>query len=171
MTRTVRTDDPPLGDFIEVDGRRLWYLRSGDGGPAVVFVPGAGSFGLDFLLVVHRLVVHGQVVHHQVVQRQAGEQPAALLYDRAGTGWSEDVPLPRSLDAVTDELRDLLDVLQVLPPYLFVGHSLGGAYVQRYAQRFPEDVAGMLLLDPLHEDWDDYLPPARFLRSRSIALM
>ena len=105
MTRTVRTDDPPLGDFIEVDGRRLWYLRSGDGGPAVVFVPGAGSFGLDFLLVVHRLVVHGQVVHHQVVQRQAGEQPAALLYDRAGTGWSEDVPLPRSLDAVTDEPR------------------------------------------------------------------
>jgi pimeloyl-ACP methyl ester carboxylesterase len=43
-------------------------------------------------------------------------------------------------------------------PYLLVGHSLGGAYVQRYAQRFPDEVAGLLLLDPAHEDWDLYMP-------------
>jgi pimeloyl-ACP methyl ester carboxylesterase len=109
----------------------------------VVFVPGAGSFGLDFLLVHERV---------------AG-QTTSLLYDRAGTGWSDDVALPRSIDAVTDELRDLLHVRETPGPYLLVGHSLGGAYVQRYAQRFPDDVAGLLLLDPLHEDWNDYMPP------------
>jgi len=43
---------------------------------------------------------------------------------------------------------------QVSAPYLLVGHSLGGAYVQRYAQRFPDEAAGLLLLDPAHEDWD-----------------
>jgi alpha-beta hydrolase superfamily lysophospholipase len=105
--------------------------------------PGAGSFGLDFLLV------------HQLV----AEQTTSLLYDCAGTGWSDDVDLPRSIGAVTDELRDLVHVREVPGPYLLVGHSLGGAYVQRYAQRFPADVSGLLLLDPLHEDWDDHMPP------------
>ena len=135
-------DAPPLGGYLEVNGRRLWLMRSGHGDPTTVFVPGAGSFGLDFLLA------------HQFVS----EQTTSLLYDRAGTGWSEDVKLPRSIDEATDELRDLLEVLSLPGPYLLVGHSLGGAYVQRYAQRFPKSVAGLLLLDPLHEDWDEYMP-------------
>lgn len=108
----------------------------------MVFVPGAGSFALDFLLAHQRVA----------------ELTTSVLYDRAGTGWSDDVKLPRSLDEVTDELRGLLRIVDVPAPYLFVGHSLGGAYVQRYAQRFPDDVAGLLLLDPLHEDWDEYMP-------------
>jgi pimeloyl-ACP methyl ester carboxylesterase len=140
MMRTM--DAPPLGGYLEVNGRRLWLMRSGHGDPTTVFVPGAGSFGLDFLLA------------HQFVS----EQTTSLLYDRAGTGWSEDVKLPRSIDEATDELRDLLEVLSLPGPYLLVGHSLGGAYVQRYAQRFPKSVAGLLLLDPLHEDWDEYMP-------------
>jgi pimeloyl-ACP methyl ester carboxylesterase len=135
-------DAPPLGDFVDVNSRRLWFLETGDGSPSVVFLPGAGSFGLDFLLA------------HQLVS----EQTTSLLYDRAGTGWSDDVKLPRSIDEVIDELRDLLNVLALAGPYLLVGHSLGGAYVQRYAQRFPKNVAGLLLLDPLHEDWDEYMP-------------
>lgn len=135
-------DAPPLGGFAEVNGRQLWFLHSGDGGPATVFIPGAGSFGLDFLLA------------HQFVS----EQTTSLLYDRAGTGWSEDVKLPRSIDEVIDELCDLLDALALPGPYLLVGHSLGGAYAQRYAQQLPENVAGLLLLDPLHEDWDEYMP-------------
>jgi pimeloyl-ACP methyl ester carboxylesterase len=135
-------DAPPLGGFIEVNGHPLWFLHSGDGGPATVFVPGAGSFGLDFLLA------------HQFVSKKT----TSLLYDRAGTGWSEDVKLPRSIDEVTDELRDLLEALALPGPYVLVGHSLGGAYVQRYAQRFSKNVAGLLLLDPLHEDWDEYMP-------------
>ena len=116
--------------------------HSGDGEPAVVFVPGAGSVGLDFLLV-----------HEQVAQFTT-----SVLYDRAGTGWSDDTHLPRSADEVTDELRALLRVVEIPAPYLLVGHSLGGVYVQRFAQRFPREVAGLLLLDPAHEDWDLYQP-------------
>ena len=116
--------------------------RSGTGGPAVVFVPGGGGVGLDFLLVHDRIA----------------EFTTSVLYDRAGTGWSDDADLPRSADAVTDELRALLHTAAVPAPYLLVGHSLGGAYVRRYAQRFPDEVAGLLLLEPAHEDWDRYMP-------------
>jgi pimeloyl-ACP methyl ester carboxylesterase len=134
--------DAPLGDRIAVGDRRLWMHRSGEGEPATVFVPGGGSLGLDFLLV-----------HEQVAQLTT-----SVLYDRAGTGWSDDADLPRSADEVTDELRALLQVAGPPPPYLLVGHSLGAIYVQRFAQRFPEEVAGLLLLDPAHEDWDLYQP-------------
>ena len=116
--------------------------HSGEGESAVVFVPGAGSVGLDFLLV-----------HEQVAQFTT-----SVLYDRAGTGWSDDTHLPRSADEVTDELRALLRVVEIPAPYLLIGHSLGGVYVQRFAQRFPREVAGLLLLDPAHEDWDLYQP-------------
>lgn len=133
---------PPVGHRVDVVGRKLWIHRSGSGGPAVVFVPGAGSFGLDFLLV-----------HERVAQ-----VTTSVLYDRAGTGWSDHVELPRSADEVIDELRALLHSVGVPAPYLLVGHSLGGVYVQRYAQRFPHEVAGLLLLDPAHEDWDLYMP-------------
>jgi pimeloyl-ACP methyl ester carboxylesterase len=116
--------------------------RAGSAGPVVVFAPGAGSVALDFLLVHERVA----------------EMTTSILYDRAGTGWSDDVELPRSADEVTDELRAVLRTAEAPAPYLLVGHSLGGLYVQRFAQRFPDEVAGLLLLDPAHEDWDLYMP-------------
>lgn len=107
-----------------------------------MFLPGAGGMALDYLLAHERVA----------------EFATSFLYDRAGTGWSDDVELPRSLDDVTDELRTLLLDAKLPGPYVLVGHSLGGAYAQRYAQRFPDEVAAILLLDPLHQDYDDYMP-------------
>ncbi|NUS92815.1 MAG: alpha/beta hydrolase [Nocardia sp.] len=75
------------------------------------------------------------------------------------TGWSEDVALPRTLDDVTDEIADLLSALGVESTVTLVGHSLGGTYAQHFAQRFPERVARLVLVDPLHQDWDDFVPP------------
>jgi pimeloyl-ACP methyl ester carboxylesterase len=139
--------------MVEIDGRQLWADVAGTGAPAVVFVPGAGSFGLDFLLV-----------HQQVAERST-----SILYDRTGTGWSDDIDLPRSAEDVTDELRSFLQSVGVPTPYLLVGHSLGGLYVRRYAQRFPDEVAGLLLLDPAHEDLDDYLPEHLKIANQSSA--
>lgn len=137
-----KVTDLPLGARVDVDGRRLWTQRSGTGSPTVAFIPGAGSFGLDFLLVHERVAT----------------TTTSVLYDRAGTGWSEDADLPRTAADVTDELRTLLRRQDVATPTILVGHSLGGLYAQRYAQRFPDEVAGLVLLDPLHEDWNDYMP-------------
>jgi len=135
-------DDPPLGRGIEVGGRCLWVHRSGDGQPAVVFVPGGGAIGLDYLLSHERVA----------------EFTTSVIYDRAGSGWSDDVVLPRSLDDVATELHDLLHVVGETPPYILVGHSLGGAYVHRYAQRFPAEVAALLQIEPAHPDWDSFMP-------------
>lgn len=129
-------------------------LKSGTGRHPVVFLPGAGGVGLDFFLA------HEQVAHFAT----------SLIYDRAGTGWSADVALPRSTSDVTDELRALLGTIGLRSPYVLVGHSLGGAYVQRYAQRFPDEVAAMLLIEPLHEDWNDYMPDHLKIRANAAAV-
>ncbi|MFJ9415148.1 alpha/beta fold hydrolase [Streptomyces sp. NPDC101227] len=128
--------------MYDVRGRRLMLHRSGTGGPSVVFLPGAGLVGLDYLNT----------------QDRAAELTTSVLYDRAGTGWSDGAELPRTAAEVADELRDLLRAAAVPAPYVLVGHSLGGAYARRYAQRFPDEVAGLLLLDPFHEDLHDRGP-------------
>jgi pimeloyl-ACP methyl ester carboxylesterase len=133
---------PPLGQFQEVRGSRLLTQRSGEGAPAVVFLPGAGAVGLDYWNV----------------WVAAGDLTTSVVYDRAGTGWSERVDLPRSATDVTDELRDLLKLMEIDGPHFLVGHSLGGLYARHFAVRFPDDVAGLVLLDPAHEDYNAYMP-------------
>jgi len=127
----------PSARFYDVGGRQLMLYASGTGGPVVVFLPGGGMTGLGYLNL------------HQ----QASRFTTSVLYDRAGTGWSDHADLPRSATEVTDELRSLLRVAGVPAPYVFVGHSLGGSYARRFAQRFPADVAGLVFLDPGHEDY------------------
>ncbi|WP_205830071.1 alpha/beta hydrolase [Microbispora hainanensis] len=136
------TTAPPLGRLYDVGERRLMLHRSGSGGPSVVFLPGAGLVGLDFLNV----------------QEGAAAFATSVLYDRGGTGWSEPAPLPRRATEVAAELRGLLRATAVPGPFLLVGHSLGAFYARRYAQLFPDEVAGLLLLDPGHEDILDHMP-------------
>jgi hypothetical protein len=106
----VALEEPPRGRLYEAGGRRLMLHRSGVGGPAVVFLPGAGQVGLDYLNIHER----------------AAELTTSVLYDRAGTGWSQWAQLPRTAAEVTSELRDLLRAAEVPAPYMLVGHSLGG---------------------------------------------
>jgi pimeloyl-ACP methyl ester carboxylesterase len=139
----TRTEaNPPLGRFYEVGGRRLLLHRSGSGTPAVVFLPGGGAVGLDYLNVQHK----------------AAKLTTSVLYDRAGTGWSDRAGLPRTSAEVTSELRQLLRTAGVPAPYLLAGHSLGGLYARHYAQRFPGEIGALLLLDPAHEDYNAYMP-------------
>jgi pimeloyl-ACP methyl ester carboxylesterase len=134
--------EAPLGRYYEVEGRRLLLHRSGSGSPAVVFLAGGGTVGLDYLNV----------------QQRAAQLTTSVIYDRAGTGWSDPVDLPRTSAEVIDELRALLDVAEVPAPYVLVGHSLGGLYTRHYAQRYPGEVSGLVLLDPAHEDYNAYMP-------------
>jgi pimeloyl-ACP methyl ester carboxylesterase len=108
----------------------------GSGGASVLYLPGAGLVGLDFL----NLTKLSGATH--------------LLYDRGGTGWSAPVPLPRSALDVATELRRVAGDGK----HFLVGHSMGAVYARRFAQLFPASVAGMLLLDPGHEDLFAHLP-------------
>lgn len=143
---------PPLGSRHELDGRRLWLHRSGDGGPAVVFLPGASAVGLDYLNL-----------HERVAERTT-----SVLYDRAGTGWSDSATLPRTAAEVATELHALLRSAGVPGPYVFVAHSLGGAFARRFLQLFPDSVAGVVYLDAFYEEWDALMPPNARLRRQPV---
>ena len=147
--RSASVTAPPIGMLQHVGGVRLFVDQRGVGGPMVVLLPGAGLVGLDYF---------------RLHQRLAGSR-ASLIYDRAGTGWSDPARLPRTSAAVTDELHALLATTGAGPAVL-VGHSLGGLYARHFATRFPESVAGLVLLDPAHEDYNAAMP-AELKQSRA----
>ncbi|MFI1241376.1 alpha/beta hydrolase [Nocardia salmonicida] len=133
---------PPVGGFEEIDGTRVFTHRSGSGGPAVVFLPGASAVGLDYF----------------GVQQQVSQFTTAVIYDRAGTGYSDPLPLPRTAEAVATELHQLLRAHNIPAPYVLAAHSLGCLYAHRFAQLYPQDVAGLVWMDGLHRDWDEFMP-------------
>ncbi|MFA1819485.1 alpha/beta hydrolase [Virgibacillus oceani] len=158
VDKSVSLDsESPIGSFYNVEGSRLLLDCSGFGSPTVVFIPAAGMVGLDYLNL-----------HYKV-----SKYTTSVIYDRLGTGWSDRVKLPRNALEVTDELRNVLHTAGVPAPYLFVGHSLGGIYAQRYAQRFPDEVAGMILLEPPHEDFRTNTPKfkKRYLLQQSFTIL
>lgn len=75
-----------------------------------------------------------------------------LVYDRAGYGFSDPGPLPRTSDRCVEDLHRLVERLNIVRPFILVGHSLGGFYARLYAERYPEDVAALVLIDASHED-------------------
>jgi pimeloyl-ACP methyl ester carboxylesterase len=83
------------------------------------------------------------------LQRELSGSFRVVSYDRAGLGWSELGPMPRTADRIVDELHALLERASILPPYVLVGHSFGGLTMPLFAARFPDDVAGMVLVDPV----------------------
>jgi pimeloyl-ACP methyl ester carboxylesterase len=73
------------------------------------------------------------------------------IYDRAGYGWSQSVPAPRTSQQIVNELHELLDIAQIPPPYLLVGDSFGSYNLRLYAHQYPAEVRGLVLTDGLHE--------------------
>jgi pimeloyl-ACP methyl ester carboxylesterase len=128
--------NPPLGKLVDVGGHRLHLYVRGDQGPTVVMDHGLGSLGLTWELVAPAVAKFARVV----------------VYDRAGYGWSDPGPLPRTSDRAAEELHTLLHKAEIPGPYILVGHSLGGLNMRLFASRFPDEVVGMVLVDAMHED-------------------
>lgn len=127
---------PAPGKLVDVGGYRLHLYRSGEGTIPVVLEAGVGDGILDWYKVQPQVAKFTQVVS----------------YDRAGAGWSEAGPGPRSSGQIVQELHTLLSRAGISPPYVLVGHSLGGLHMQLYAMRYPEEVAGLVLVDSSHAD-------------------
>jgi len=81
------------------------------------------------------------------VQKEVSGTTRVCAYDRAGMGWSEMGPDPRDAKQITGELHTLLGKAGIEGPYVLVGHSFGGMYMQTYAARYPDEVAGVTLVD------------------------
>ena len=125
---------------LQVDGRDVRLLLVGDRGPTVVFESGAGSSLETWVRI----------------QPEVARFARTISYDRAGNGLSSRSPLPRDARNVAAELHANLQAARVPPPYVLVGHSLGGPYLRVFAAMYPGEVAGLVLVDPTQEalvDW------------------
>jgi pimeloyl-ACP methyl ester carboxylesterase len=125
----------PVGQLVDVGGYRLHAACQGEGSPTVVMEAAIGETGLMWSLV----------------QPAVAQITRACVYDRAGYGWSDASPRPRTAAVMVEELHTLLGTAQVPGPYVLVGHSLGGLLVRLYAARYPQEVAGLVLVDSAHE--------------------
>jgi pimeloyl-ACP methyl ester carboxylesterase len=133
---------PPPGRLIDLGTHRLHLLESGRGGPTILLEAGLMSTVLSW----------------SDLQRALSGSFRVVSYDRAGLGWSELGPMPRTAGRIIDELHTLLERADIAPPYVLVGHSFGGLTMPLFAARYPEEVAGMVLVDPVAPaEWD---PPS-----------
>src|SRR4051794_19264636 len=118
------------GSTYDVGGHRLYLDCLGQGSPTVVLDNGLGEVAASWARIVADVDTTTRV----------------CAYDRAGQGWSDDATAQDGVTAARD-LHTLLSVAGEHGPYLLVGHSIGGTYALTYAARYPQQVAGMVLLD------------------------
>jgi pimeloyl-ACP methyl ester carboxylesterase len=136
---------PVPGELVQLDDGRQLHVQTANpdaAGPTVVLEAGAGlpSFLFDDLTAA------------------LGDDLPVLAYDRAGSGYSDGHPRAGSLEQVTADLHELLAEVELPGPYLLVGHSIGGHYARAYAAGHPGEVAGLVLLDPRHEQLSARMP-------------
>jgi hypothetical protein len=124
------TASPMAGQLIDVGGHRLHLHCDGSGSPTVVLEPGLGETS----------AVMGWIA--PTVARET----RVCVYDRAGRGWSEAADRSEGAQTAAD-LHTLLDRAHVPGPYVLAGHSFGGLYILSFAANYPNQVAGMVLLD------------------------
>ena len=146
---------PPPGRLVSVGNHRLHIRCDGQGGPPVIFDAALGGSSLSWSLV----------------QPAVARVTQACSYDRAGFGWSDAGPLPRTAGRIAEELHELLRAAALMPPYVLVGHSYGGLVMRLYASRHPDDVAGLVLIEPaIAEQWTAPTDQQRALIARGVRL-
>jgi len=147
---SARRHGPP-GALIDVDGQRLHVVRGGAGPLSVVFESGVAASSLSWTRVMPGVAAFSRV----------------CAYDRAGLGWSGAATTARTVDRIVAELRGVVAHAATPGPAVLVGHSFGAFLVLVYAARYPEEVAGIVALDPPTE-WQDLTAARATLLRRGI---
>lgn len=133
---------PAPGDLIDVGGFKMHIHCIGEGSPTVILETLSG----------------GTSSYWGWVQPEVAKTTRVCVYDRAGRGWSEPDPEPITLGRTVRNLHTLLSNARIEGPYVLVGHSIGGIYVRQFAADYPEEVAGMVLVDASHPEQFDRYP-------------
>jgi pimeloyl-ACP methyl ester carboxylesterase len=149
VSRREKSRYPPPGRLVDVGGHRLHYLCLGEGSPTVILDAGLSGSSLDWSLVQPQIATFTRV----------------CAYDRAGYGWSDAGPKPRSSQRLVEELSLLLSKAGLQDQYVLVGHSFGGWNMRLFACQHPEHVVGMVLVDAAPEDQSTRLPKLPFMQS------
>jgi pimeloyl-ACP methyl ester carboxylesterase len=132
--RSDRRSFAMSGELVSVGRYRLHITCTGSGSPTVVLIGGAGELSAAWGWIAPAVARDTRV----------------CIYDRAGRGWSERGAGPQDGIALAHDLHALLDGASVTGPIVLAGHSFGGLYARVYAEQYPAQVAGMVLLDATH---------------------
>lgn len=127
------------GDLIDVGDYRLHMLSMGErqaNQPAVILEASVGANSLDW----------------QMVQPLVSEFSQVVSYDRAGNGWSDKTESIRSPENIVADLHTMLKNADIPPPYVLVGHRYGGMFIRKFQETYPDDVAGLVLVESSHPD-------------------
>ena len=139
-----RRANPMPGRLVDVGSHKMHLDCTGQGSPPVVLDSGLGDSYFEW----------------QTVQPQIAKFVEVCSYDRAGMGYSDASPRPRTARVFAEELHSLIHAAGLEPPYILVGHSMAGFTVRLYAAQYRPDVAGIVLVDSSHPDQFNRLPPA-----------
>ena len=135
--QSLQTKEKPYpGKLINIGSHRLHINCMGQGSPTIIIDSGIGGFSLEW----------------SKVQSKLSGQYKVCSYDRAGYGWSDPGPTPRTTARISRELRVLLSEAKVDGPYILVGHSFGGYNIRYFASEYPDMVAGMVFVDASHPE-------------------
>ena len=132
---TLAASYPP-GEMVAIGTHRLHLYCKGIGSPTILVDSGMGSLALEWINLQQHLSPHVKV----------------CLYDRAGYGWSDTGPMPRTSEQIANELYFLIQASEMRGPFVLVGHSFGGYNMRLFASKHPEMVAGLVLVDSSHPD-------------------
>lgn len=135
----------PQPRYLATPAGSFSYATAGSGSPAVVFESGLGD---------------GKETWHPIFAEVA-RLTTVFAYDRGGYGDSEARSPDRSARQIVEDLRVLLKTAHVDPPFVLVGHSIGGLYANLFARIYPDEVAGVVFVDARHEDFSDRCKAAR----------
>jgi pimeloyl-ACP methyl ester carboxylesterase len=138
-----RRFSPMTGRLFDVGGYRMHIHCAGEGSPTVILESGLGDTYISW----------------RKVQPQVAKITRVCSYDRAGIGYSESGSQPRTSKVMAAELHSLLQAADVAPPYVLVGHSMGGYNVRLYSSLYRNQVAGIVLVDASHPDQENRFPP------------
>ena len=141
-TRNELAATPPPGRLVDVGGHRLHIWCTGAGTPSVILETGLGGSSADW----------------GFVQPEVSRFTQVCSYDRAGMGYSDPGPSPRTTRRIARELAQLLDRSGISGPAVLVGASIGGLTARVFASEYGERVAGLVLVDASHEDQDHDIP-------------
>jgi len=130
-TEADRRNFPPPGNLIDVDGFKMHIHCEGEGSPTVILESMSGGTSTSW----------------GWIQPEVQKETRVCVYDRAGFGWSESDPESPILARTVRNLHTLLVNGNIEGPYVLVGHSIGGVYVRQFAAEYPDEVAGVMLLD------------------------
>ena len=126
---------PPIGQMISMGGYNIHLYTTGTG-PNVILDAGLGCNALSWSLVQPEIARFARVTS----------------FDRPGNGWSDESPKERTSQNIAMELHEALHKAKIFGPYVFVGHSFGGIDAQMFAQLYPDEVAGLILVESSHAD-------------------